>query len=436
MKVASTEQAPQERSWAGKAASFLGAPTPGEPDASGINATIGRVATGIIGGVPDMAIKVQNAGLNPFDMVGRGVDKLMGNAPPPRIPEVTPLLRQATGTPELPEDASTARRALEGAATVAGGGGAQAVGRAIQAAPTAAAAVMPAAAAATRNIVAPLVGSEVGGKVGEKVGGEKGQVLGSLLGGMVSNVPGPSSAVERYYGRQARPDAPAIAAAAERQGITPTAGMLGNEKIQEVERAISGRGTLPMTNNPVVAARERTLVQMREQADQHCRSSRSSTPEPTAGTIGEHVLDTAEQTATELARAELRGAAGNVRPGRTQCAGEHRTGVCLAACRDRANGSDHRAADADAPRCARADDAARPGRPGRHQPGRPGQRAIRRLQGLAQRSWPQHADARGRAGRSPGSDLRSCDRRHARGRGLPGRASGTVRRHAGHHAHR
>jgi hypothetical protein len=307
LKVASTEQAaPLQRSWAGKAASFLGAPDPNAPpDASGVNATIGRVATGVVGGIPDLAIKIQNAKLNPFDMVGAGVDRLLGTQmPETKIPEVTPLLRQATGTPELPADASGARRLLEGAATVAAGGGAQGVGRAIAAtvpagATAGTAAILPAVAATARNIVAPVVGSEVGGAVGEKLGGERGQVLGSLLGGLAGSAPSPSSLVERYYGRQARPDAADIAAKAKAEGITPTAGMLGNEKIQDIERGISGKGTA-FLSNPVVDARERTLVQMREAADRAAADRGAAHPSPTPGTIGEHVLDTAEQTARGL----------------------------------------------------------------------------------------------------------------------------------------
>jgi len=75
--------------------------------------------------------------------------------------------------------------------------------------------------------------------------------------------------------------------------------MLGNEKIQDTERTISGRGTgfLP---NPTVNARERTLVQMRERADQAAAGRGAQHPSPTSGTIGENVLSTAEQAAQDL----------------------------------------------------------------------------------------------------------------------------------------
>lgn len=293
--------APPERSIFGRVASALGAPDPNaEPDPYGANATIGRVATGIVGGIPDLAIKAQNLGLNPFDMVGRGVDKLLGTeTPQTKIPEITPLLRQATGTPELPEDASGARRFAEGAAQVAASGGARGVGLAIQNAPTAAAAVLPAAGAAARRIAVPIIGSEVGGNIGQAIGGEKGQLIGSVAGGFAGSTPSPSSMVERYYGRSARPDAPDIAARAERRGITPTAGMLGNERIQDLERTIAGRGTGPFPN-PVINARERTLVQMREAADQAATARGAAHPSPTPGTVGENVLSTAEQAAQNL----------------------------------------------------------------------------------------------------------------------------------------
>jgi hypothetical protein len=261
--------------------------------------TIGRVATGIVGGIPDLAIKFQNAGLNPLDYIGKGVDYVLGTeTPTAKLPEITPLLRQATGTPELPEDASTARGFLEGAAQVAGSGGARAVGTAIQNAPTAAAAVLPAAQAAGRYVAAPVIGSTIGANVGEAIGGEKGQLIGSVIGGGLPSVK-PSLMVERYYGRHARPDAPNIAAAAERQGIEPTAGMLGNERIQDLERSIAGRSTGPLPN-PVINARERTLVQMREAADQAATARGAQHPSPTPGTIGENVLTTAEQTVEGL----------------------------------------------------------------------------------------------------------------------------------------
>lgn len=268
-------------------------------DPYSMRSTIGRVATGIVGGIPDLAIKFQNAGLNPFDYVGKGVDYLLGTeTPTAKIPEITPLLRQATGTPELPVDASATRNFLEGAAQVAGSGGARGVGLAVQNAPTAAAAVLPAATAAGRYIAAPVIGSTVGANLGEMVGGEKGQLIGSVLGGAAPNVR-PSAMVERYYGRYGRPDAPDIAAAAERQNITPTAGMLGNERIQNLEREIAGRGT-GVFPNPVNTAREQTLVQMREAADRAAEARGAQHPSPTTGTIGENVLTTAEQTAQNL----------------------------------------------------------------------------------------------------------------------------------------
>src|SRR4029077_10398669 len=102
-------EAPSGPTMAGRIASFLGAPSPEQPDPYGANATIGRVATGVVGGVPDLAIKVQNAGLNPFDMPGAVADKIMarfGYTPPEKtkIPEVTPLLSAATGPPGLPAE--------------------------------------------------------------------------------------------------------------------------------------------------------------------------------------------------------------------------------------------------------------------------------------------------------------------------------------------
>lgn len=261
-------------------------------DPYSMRSTIGRVATGIVGGIPDLAIKFQNAGLNPFDYVGKGVDYVLGTDTQPkgRLPEITPLLRKATGTPELPEDASTARGLLEGAAQVAGSGGARGVGQAIQNAPTALAAIRPAAAAATRNIVAPVIGSTVGGEVGGAIGGEKGALIGGLAGGLA-----PAARVMRQAATRAgaRPDAPDIAAAAERQNVPTTAGMLGDLNVQAQERQLSGR---PGAVDVISGARQSTQAGLRD-AVQRAIEQRQALPGATPTTTDIHGVATQARAA-------------------------------------------------------------------------------------------------------------------------------------------
>src|SRR5262245_5918122 len=161
--------------------------------------TIGRVATDIITGIPDLAIKIQNAGLNPFTMPARVADKLLGTERPQTpIPEIGPYVRSAIGVPDLPQDASPMRRMAEGAATMVGsvGTGAPAASREI-----------------IRDVVKPMVGGTVGGTVGGWVGGDTGSLLGSIVGGVYP------SARAQMGARGARPDAAEIADAAQRQGV-------------------------------------------------------------------------------------------------------------------------------------------------------------------------------------------------------------------------
>jgi hypothetical protein len=280
------------------------------PDPYSTGNTIGRLATGAGTSMVDLAGGAINAVAGLAERAGiatptepntievsPGVTKTFTG----RVPSLAEGVRSKLGIAELPPDASGVRRATEAGLTGLVTGG-RSLLSGITSAPTAAAALTNTGRNVLTNAVLPTVGGEVGGAAGEKIiGGPEGRFIGSVVGGAGGSVL-PRAAVaatERYYGTQARPGADAIAAQAATEGITPTAGMLGNEKIQNAERAIAGRGT-GFFNNPVVDARERTLVQMRDRADQAAATRGAQHPQPTPGTIGEHVLDTAEQTAQTL----------------------------------------------------------------------------------------------------------------------------------------
>jgi len=235
--------------------------------------TIGRIASDIVTGLPDLAIKIQNAGLNPFTLPARVADRFLGiERPQTPIPEIGPYVRSAIGVPDLPEDASTMRRLAEGAGTVVGsvGTGAPAASRSI-----------------VRDVVQPLVLSNVGGAAGGAVGGDTGALMGSIAGGLYP------SARAQMASRGARPDAAEIAAAAERQNVTPTAGMLGNEGVQAQERNLSGRtGATGVISN----ARTQALEQMRE-AVGRAIEQRQALPALTPETADIHGTATAARAA-------------------------------------------------------------------------------------------------------------------------------------------
>jgi hypothetical protein len=274
---------PPERSIFGKLANALGAPDPyAAPDPNGVNATVGRIASTVLTGLPDLAIKIQNAGLNPFDMPGRIANKALGiEAPDASVPEVGPYVRAAAGVPEMPADASTTRKLLEGGAAAIASGGANAAGQAFKAAPTTLEALRPAAAALTRGVIAPTVGSYYGGEVGGAVGGDTGALIGSLAGGL-----GPAARVTRQASTRAgaKPDAAAIAAIAERENIPTTAGLLGGPAVQAQEKALSGK---PGAANVIRAARGDTLAGLRD-AVQRAIEERQALPAVTPETADIH----------------------------------------------------------------------------------------------------------------------------------------------------
>lgn len=297
------QPAAPERSVFGRIASAIGAPdpvTPGTPaaDPYDTRSTVGRIASTVVTALPDLAIKIQNAGLNPFDMAGAVANKVVGYTPPEtKIPETGPILRQIIGTPELPADASTTRALLEGGASALFSGGANAAGRAIAAAPTLLAAAKPAAAALARNVVAPTVGSYYGGEAGGAVGGETGALVGSLIGGLA-----PTARTARAQATRAgaKPDAGEIAAAAERQNVPTTAGMLGGADVAAQEKALSGK---PGAAGVIRGARGDTLTALRE-AVQRAVDERQALPPVSPETADIHgVASTARAAGSDASSA-------------------------------------------------------------------------------------------------------------------------------------
>jgi hypothetical protein len=275
------------------------------PDPYSVGNTARRVIGGAITGIPDTVIGIGNALVRAG---GSGGGLGMAGVEPGSVkeaPYVGPMLNKATGGQELPPEASTARQLLEGGGSALLGGGANLVRSAVSAAPTAAAAVMPAARALLTGTVAPTVGSHYGGQaggyVGEKLGDrETGTLLGSLFGGAAGA--GASSAPTRYtdwrFRGQGSENAPAVAAAAERQGVTPSAGMLGNERIQSRERMLANRfGGSDFT----VGRRNEARDQIGAALDRMTEARGSTDAAPTPGSIGYDVTDVARVGRDQLA---------------------------------------------------------------------------------------------------------------------------------------
>jgi len=203
--------------------------------------TIGRMATNALTGVPDLAI----AGYNAF---------LAGDQPGDRVRPWGERLRAWGDIPELPEDASTLRRLGEAAGAALPYGAAGIVKEAVKGG------VKAGAKELLKNTLAPTATSYAGAQVGGAIGGEKGAFIGGALGGVPAGgykALGENWVQGRYVGK-GKPNAPDIAAAADRLGIEPTAGALGNYDIQKRENAYAAQPTL--TSGPSLAAREQGRI--------------------------------------------------------------------------------------------------------------------------------------------------------------------------------
>jgi hypothetical protein len=288
----------------------FGTPAAPPADPNSWSNTAKRVVTGAVTGIPDALIGIGNAAVRASGGGGFGMAGVQPGSVQ-QAPYLGQRVNAAIGGQELPQDASTARRLLEGAASTLLGGGASGVVRAAAAAPTAAEAILPALGALGRTTVLPTLGShyggEVGGYVGDKLGdAETGALLGSIVGGVgASAAPG---AIDRYrhnsYADQAKPNAPEIAAAARRQDVQPTAGMLGNSSIVDRERQLSGaygaRG--------YIEGRRRTATEQISDAIDRAATARGSTdPSPTRGSIGYDAAEVARVGAEDQAALSSRG---------------------------------------------------------------------------------------------------------------------------------
>jgi hypothetical protein len=275
---------------------------PNDPNSAGNTAT--RIGVGAVAGIPDILTAIGNAGvrasknLPSWGMAGvRPEDNK-------EAPSLGQMLNRTFGK-ELPADASTTRQLLEGGASALLGGGASSIARAAGAAPTAIEAIMPALRAFTRTTAAPTIASHYGGHAGqalaEKFGWDPqtGQLLGSLFGATAASKAGelPARYTDWRYRGQGNDNAAEIAAAAARQGVTPTAGMLGNESIQMRERALANRpGAMGYINDRRTGAREDIASAL----DRAAAARGSTDPEPTRGSIGYNVAEVARGGAQEL----------------------------------------------------------------------------------------------------------------------------------------
>jgi len=259
-------------------------------DPGNVGNTVGRVVTGAVGGIPDLAIGVANAGAR------------MSGRPDSQIDYITPKLQELSGTAPMAADASLARQLLEGGASAVLGGGGAAGAAAVRAAPATAGVISRSVRAVTPTVL-PMAGAygggEAGGYVGKELGDEEtGRFLGSLVGGL-GGAASPVLRAERHqrYAGQAAPNAPEIAAAAARQGVTPTAGMLGNDAVLLREQRLSGQ---PGGAHIIQNARNDARTQIGGAYDDAAARRGAVDPNPTPGTIGEKINRAAGESAEAL----------------------------------------------------------------------------------------------------------------------------------------
>jgi hypothetical protein len=248
------------------------------------DATMHRIVTGTATAIPDTVIAIGNA-----------MQRFRGE---PEAPYLGPKMLEAGGGVPLPSDASWTRQISEGGASALLGGGANAIRAAVQRAPGWISSIMPAATTFAKTTVAPTVASNAGGQVGGALGGETGALLGSLIGGAAPGAPGAvKSAIYSHYAGQGKPNAPEIALQAERQGIPTTAGMLGNEGVQHVERGLAGKpGAVNFINN----RRQGSINAVQDAINRVADARGSIDHEPSPFSIGQNVTDTARTAAQDL----------------------------------------------------------------------------------------------------------------------------------------
>lgn len=259
----------------------------------GVNATMNRIFSGAVTGIPDLAIAGYNAGARAAGYPGAQADYL------------GPQMIAAGGGAPLPADASTTRQLLEGGGSALLGGGAGAIRGAIANAPSVARSLLPALGAFGRTTVAPTVASHYGGQAGGAIADalgldkETGSLMGSLLGGVGAGraTELPARYTDWRYRGQGRDNAAEVAAAAARQGVTPTAGALGNADVQALERQLGNR---PGAMSYINARRQSAHDEIAAALDRAAAARGSTDPAPTPGTIGEKITTAAGETAQAM----------------------------------------------------------------------------------------------------------------------------------------
>jgi len=262
----------------------------------GFDATMNRMFSGAVTGLPDLGIGITN-------MLSRVGGRIAGVEKPPQIAPLGPQMIEAGGGGVV-QDPSTLRQLLEGAGSALIGGGAGGVANAAAAGTSALNTAGRVASATGAQIVAPTVtshyGGEVGGYIGEKLGDrETGALLGSIIGGAAPTVA--QGAGQRYshnrLAAQAAPNAAEIAAAAAAQDVRPTAGMLGNRDIQNLERTLGNQvGSMGIIDR----ARRGARADIGAALDRLATERGSTHGNPTPGTIGENAITAARESAEAL----------------------------------------------------------------------------------------------------------------------------------------
>jgi len=261
--------------------------------------TADRVLTGAISGIPDTGIALYNAGAR---TVGAGDSQ---------IPYLGQQMLENSGAAPLPADAPLWRQLSEAGGSAFLGGGAGAGATALNTARAAGTGVAGTVARVAAPTVVPTLtgaaGGEAGSWAGKALGDEEtGRLLGSLLGGSATSIgPAARSITHQLYASKGRPDAPFIMQAAERQGVTPTAGMLatdrpgifGNDSVVRREQRFSG---LPGSADIIQQARTNARNQIGDAYDASAAARGAVDVQPTPGTIGAKVNVAARESAEAL----------------------------------------------------------------------------------------------------------------------------------------
>jgi hypothetical protein len=185
-------------------------------------------------------------------------------------PNLGMTIREAQGMPELPEDASGARRIAEGAASALAGGGLAGVRQG----------VMPLINRGI-GVTADTVGSEVAADLAQQAGwGELGTIIAALGGGGARSVVQPlaGSAVNKTLG--SRGGGETFDAMMRATGHEPTAGMVGGPFIGGAEKAL---GSVPIVGAPVEIARNNALTRLQGAVEEGATALNNGRPFPDTG---------------------------------------------------------------------------------------------------------------------------------------------------------